>query len=208
MNIHTFTIIAVTLHNSRFSQKMMKQTKTVGKKVNREEEDFIRDLRRRNELLQKENKTLQGRLKNASFAVQKYKNQLHSLKCRYSGSRSTFSKSTSSRSTISRRYNNNSSDDEEDKFDNAGCGARHRRSDGGCKISVNDVNEIRHEYDEDVNAVLSQLQQRLLDTQNENSELKNKNEQLQRCKMELDEIHQSRTKLYQGESNEVRFKRS
>ena len=179
---------------------MVKQTKTAGKKVNREEEDFIRDLRRRNESLQKENKTLQGRLKKASFAVQKYKNQLHSLKCRYSGSRSTFSTSSTSRSTI-RRYNSNSSDDEEDKFD-----LRRRRNDGGCKMSVVDnANDYCNEYDEDLNAVLSQLQQRLLDTQNEVDALKNKNEQLQQCKIELDELHQSKTKLHQRESNEVRF---
>ena len=40
----------------------------VGKKVNREEENFIQDLKSRNSVLQKENNAMQGKLKNASLS--------------------------------------------------------------------------------------------------------------------------------------------
>ncbi len=55
----------------------------VGKKVNREEEDFIQSLKKRNDELQKENNNFQVKLKNASLTLQKYKQELQSLKIRY-----------------------------------------------------------------------------------------------------------------------------
>ena len=183
----------------------MKISRAAGKKVNREEEDFISDLRRRNESLQKENKQLQSKLKNASLTVQKYKSQLHGLKCRYSGSRNSFVKST----TTSRRYNYDASDDEEqDKNDynenKSFCkGTRHRHRTEGCKVSIDDVSDFRYEYHEDVKVVLSQLQQRLLDTENKVKLLRAENVELKGYKEELERIQESKISSQQKESHEV-----
>lgn len=174
----------------------MTKTKIVGKKVIKEEEDFIRDLRQRNDSLQKENNTLQGKLKKASSVVQKYKNQLQSLKCRYGSSINTFSKST---------YRNGRINSREDKRNEMFNG---RHITGGCKISVDNVHNIRPECDEDVTAVLSQLQERLLDSENIIEQMKNENEQLKICKFNLQQIQNSQRNIREGESHEVRRSRN
>ena len=139
-------------------------TKRVGKKVDREEEDFIQDLRTRNHVLQKENNSLQGKLKNASSTLKKYKQQLQSMKNRYS-------KGTLVKQQM-KGFNENKN---------------------GCKISVDTINTHepscksgRHQYDEDIHIVLSQLQMRLLESESELNSVREENEKMRMNHSEME----------------------
>jgi prefoldin subunit 5 len=136
--------------------------KRVGKKVNREEDDFIQDLRARNNVLQKEKKTLQGKLKNASLTLKKYKQELQSLKSRYGIGNSN------RRSLVKRSMSKESND-----------------VNSGCKMGIDDV-DVPCQYDEDVNIVLSQLQERLLETESEINSLREENKHLRTRKTEAE----------------------
>lgn len=53
------------------------------KKVRREEQDFIGELQSRNSILQRDQKILQGKYKNSTQAIKKFKQQLQTLRRRY-----------------------------------------------------------------------------------------------------------------------------
>lgn len=127
-----------------------------GKKVNREEEHFIQDLKARNDALQKENKAMQGKLKNASLTLQKYKQQLQSMRIRYGASPPVRSKSC------------------------------REATDDGCKMTVDSTCNSTNQYDEDVNMVLSKLQARLHESDCTIKSLKSENEQLKAIKAEME----------------------
>ena len=128
----------------------------IPKKVNREEENFIQDLKSRNDVLQKENKAMQGKLKNASLTLKKYKQQIQSMKARLGTGPSVRSK---------KLYEQNG---------------------GGCKMSVTTHDDIHHQYDEDVNIILSKLQEQVLEANNTIDVLRSENEELKLCKAEME----------------------
>ncbi len=72
----------------------------------KEEEDFIQELRSRNESLQQEQKRLQSRLKGAAIMVKKLKQQLSSLKLRSANGIHTANSSSSSSSSRNMRNMN------------------------------------------------------------------------------------------------------
>ena len=128
----------------------------IAKKVNREEENFIQDLKLRNSALQKDNNVMQGKLKNASLTLKKYKQQIQSLKARLG----------SGPAVRSRRLN--------------------EQNGSGCKISVATNDDIQQQYDEDVNIVLSKLQQQLLEADNKMNVLQSENEELKVIKSKME----------------------
>lgn len=128
----------------------------ISKKVNREEENFIQDLKSRNSVLQKDNNAMQGKLKNASFTLKKYKQQIQSMKARL-GSGPT---------VRSRKLN--------------------EQDGSGCKMSVAAHDDTHHQYDDDVNIVLSKLQQRLLEADNKMNVLRSENEELKVIKSKME----------------------
>lgn len=154
---------------SRSDDNIIKLNKNK-KPFNREEEDFIQDLRTRNKALQEEQKKLQNKLKGASLAVKKLKQQLSSLRLRKSSralpriGRSTSSSSSRLRST---RDNGPIIVDEEGEYSN------------GCNLSVGNV-DSGSDSETDLKHILNHLQQRLLNADEEVLSLKEENRRLRR----------------------------
>ncbi len=153
--------------------------KVLGKKVNREEEDFIDDLRSRNNLLQKENKSLHGKLKNASIVVKKYKNEVQALKRRYSRvGRGRLQKDSikqgGKRSGCKVGIDMNNYDDDGFEDDSDSDDTCHRHSKGNS-------NE---------NNTLSKVQGRLQELENEMEALRKEKDHLKASKAEVEKNYQ------------------
>ena len=65
--------------------KMYRKAPPIGRKRNIEEEDFLQDLQNRFSKLQKEHNVLQKKYKSAVAAARKFKNEIQTLRRRFSG---------------------------------------------------------------------------------------------------------------------------
>ena len=152
----------------------------VGKKVNREEDDFISDLKDRNDLLQRENKALEGKLKNASLTLKKYKQQLFSLKTRYGIGSSSLSSTSSIKSN-----------------------AKHSNS-KGCRVGVDSYCDTYQRSDDDNIVEHSKVQYRLTKMEETIDSLMKEKKGLVARHTEMDDhLHKSCSQL-KARTNEVR----
>ena len=120
----------------------------VGKKVNKEEEDFIKDLKSRNSALQKDNNSLQSKLKNASLTLQKYKQQLQSLKIRYGTGSSVRNKNSREnesvcKMTVDSTYTSTNQYDEDMKMVLSKLQERLIKSEGRVKFLENENEQLK-----------------------------------------------------------------